>query len=237
MIKKKAICFIPARGGSKRIPKKNKLALNGKPLISYTINAAIESNTFDEIIVSTDDESIVKIAKSYNVSIHKRSEYLSGDKITKVQVINTYLQENKLNYNKDDIITCLLPTCPFRNKNHIIEAFELFTKNIKTPYLISVTEYDFPIQLALKEVAKDIMSPHFENGFEITRSQDLQTRYHPNGAIYMATIESFLKIGSFFNNEVLTYKMNALESFDIDYPYQFKIAQFLSKEYFKNEKK
>ena len=159
---------------------------------------------------------------------------MSGDKITKIEVIKEYLSRNK-DLNEDDIITTLLPTCPFRTKNHIIDAFKLFNENPWLPFLIGVTEYEFPIQLALECNSQNTMKMVFEDGYITTRSQNIEKKYHPNGAIYIAKIGSFLKTGTFFNSEMLTYKMTPIHSFDIDYPYQFEIAEILAKKIAANE--
>lgn len=222
------LCLIPARGGSKRIPRKNVLPLNGIPLIGYSILAAKNAGIFDEIIVSTEDEEIKKVALGYGVKVDDRPHDLAGDNVTKVTVVKEFLSRES-NKNKYSTITALLPTCPFRSAQHLKEAFEIFKSNKNIPFLIGVTEYDFPIQLSLSPLNDDSMKITFENGYSITRSQDIEKRFHPNGAMYMATVDAFLEKGTFFNEIMSTYKMSALNSYDIDYPYQFEIAEILSK--------
>ena len=230
----RSICIIPARGGSKRIPRKNILPLNGRPLISYSIRAAIDSGIFNEVIVSTEDAEIKKMALNEGAKVDDRPENMAGDTVTKVQVVKEYLGRRK-DLAPADCITALLPTCPFRTAKHIKEAFELFKTNPGTPYLIGVTEYEFPIQLALTDLNNSVMKMTFEDGYDTTRSQNIEKRYHPNGAMYMATVKSFLDKGTFFNQQMLTYKMSAVHSYDIDYPYQFEIAEILAKKIEKNE--
>jgi CMP-N-acetylneuraminic acid synthetase len=230
----KSICVIPARGGSKRIPKKNILKLNGIPLISYTIRAAIKSNQFDAIFVSTENEEIKSISLSEGVKVDDRPLHMAGDRVTKIEVIKEFLERHH-NLNENDIITALLPTCPFRTQNHINEAFKLFKENSHTPFLVGVTEYEFPIQLALKKTESETMSMVFKDGYNTTRSQNIEKRYHPNGAMYIARIGAFLKKNTFFNSKILTYEMEAIHSYDIDYPYQFDIAEILAKKIENNE--
>lgn len=221
------ICLVPARGGSKRIPGKNIKLLDGKPLISYTIDSAISSKIFDEIYVSTDDEDIIEYARSKNVLIDQRPNELAGDNATQVQVIREFINRKKLSL--DTHIASLLPTCPFRTSEDIIKAYEIFKKDISTS-LIGVVAYDFPIQLALsKKNDSNIMTPFFENGYQKTRSQDIEKTWHPNGAIYISTVKYFLKNNTFFSKSMNTYEMDALHSFDIDYPWQFEMAQKLIK--------
>ena len=221
------ICVIPARGGSKRIPGKNIKLLGNKPLISYTIDAAVGSKVFDEIYISSDDTNIIEYAKSKNILIDERPINLAGDTTTQVQVINEFINRKKLSL--DTQIASLLPTCPFRTSQDIINAYDIFRKDISTP-LIGVVAYDFPIQLALsKENKSNLMTPFFENGYVKTRSQDIEKTWHPNGAIYISTVKQFLKNNTFFSSNINTYEMDAIHSFDIDYPWQFEVAQQLLK--------
>ena len=223
-----SVCLIPARGGSKRIPRKNVLQLNGKPLISYSIRAALDSGIFDEVIVSTEDPEIKTISLQAGAMVDDRPVHLAGDTATKVQVVMEFLERTHKERSYS-FITALLPTCPFRTGKHLKEAFDLFTKNPDTPFLIGVTEYEFPIQLSLTPEAGALMSMTFENGYAVTRSQDIGKRFHPNGAMYMSTVEAFLKKGTFFSEKILGYRMSAIRSFDIDHPYQFAIAEMLAK--------
>lgn len=230
----KKLCIIPARGGSKRIPRKNILPLNGTPLMAYSIKAALESDLFDEVIVSTEDAEIKELALNYGAKVDDRPKEMAGDTVTKVQVVLEFLgrEENQGKYN---VICALLPTCPFRTSNHLREAFETFTANPDLPFLIGVTEYEFPIQLALTETEGAKMQMTFPEGYMTTRSQNIAKRFHPNGAMYIANVDAFMEKGTFFNEEMLTYKMDALSSYDIDYPYQFEIAEILAKKIQNNE--
>ena len=230
----KHVCIIPARGGSKRIPRKNILPLNGRPLISYSIRAAIDSKVFDEVIVSTEDKEIKEIALKDGASVDDRPSNMAGDTITKVQVVREFL-ERVNGKEKYENVAALLPTCPFRSAKQVREAYELFKKNPQLPFLIGVTEYEFPIQLALSPAGENKMKMTFADGYITTRSQDIQKRYHPNGAMYIASVKAFLEKGTFFNDEMLAYKMSAIRSFDIDYPYQFEIAEIIAKKIDNNE--
>jgi CMP-N-acetylneuraminic acid synthetase len=225
----RSVCIIPARGGSKRIPRKNILPLNGIPLISYTIRAALDAGVFTDVIVSTEDAEICELALKEGALVDNRPEHMAGDTVTKVQVVREFLGRPE-NLDKYDVVAALLPTCPFRTSKHLREAFEIFQKHPELPFLVGVTEYEFPIQLALTEVDSDKMKVTFEGGYKVTRSQDIGKRYHPNGAMYIATVKAFLENGTFFHEEMLTYRMSAIRSFDIDYPYQFAIAEILVKQ-------
>ena len=225
----KNLCIIPARGGSKRVPRKNILPLNGIPLLAYSIRAAKNSGLFDKIILSSDDAEIIALGKSEGVEIDIRPEHLAGDTATKVQVVKEYIERTNA-VDQFETITALLPTCPFRTSDHLKEAFSVFEKNKQNiPYLIGVTDYDFPIQLALEPTDEFTMKMSFKDGYNTTRSQNIEKRYHPNGAMYIATIPAFIKNGTFFNEQMLTYKMDSVSSFDIDYPWQFEVAEVLAK--------
>ena len=225
----KNLCIIPARGGSKRVPRKNILPLNGIPLLAYSIRAAKNSGMFDKIILSSDDAEIIELGKVEGVEIDIRPEHLAGDTATKVQVVKEYIERTNA-VNHFETITALLPTCPFRKAEHLKEAFGIFNANKnRIPYLIGVTEYDFPIQLALSPADEVSMNITFEGGYNTTRSQNIEKRFHPNGAMYIATVEAFIKNGTFFNEQMLTYQMDSISSFDIDYPWQFQVAEVLAK--------
>lgn len=223
-----SICIIPARGGSKRIPRKNILPLNGVPLLAYTIRAAKAANVFDKIIVSSEDREIMGLAIAEGVDIDGRPEHMAGDTVTKVQVVKEYLERTD---EKLDIVAALLPTCPFRAVEDVRKPYELFTSQNVHQFLVSVVEYDFPIQLALEPSGEHTMQMLDVNGYSTTRSQNIEKRFHPNGAIYLARVNAFLEKGTFFNEEMMTYEMPPERSWDIDYPWQWEIAEGMAKKF------
>ncbi|HEG43165.1 MAG TPA: acylneuraminate cytidylyltransferase family protein [Phycisphaerales bacterium] len=227
----KTVCLIPARGGSKRIPRKNILPLAGKPLIAYTIEAAVNSGVFDDVVISSDNDEILAIGESFGAIGDRRPVELSGDKIRFVQVIEEYLLRNE-NEGKYQNVAGLLPTCPFRTVEDLRNAFELFNEQNEDECVISVTEYDFPTQLALafEHDSQRLHMLEHDSYNRTTRSQDISKTYHPNGAIYLSTVEGFLREKTFFTYPLIGYVMTAEHSFDIDYPYQFRIAEFMMKE-------
>lgn len=223
-----ALCFIPARGGSKRTPRKNLLPLNGKPLLSYTVKAAKDSGVFKDIVVSSDDEEILNLALSYGVSIDKRPQELSGDTTRAVEVLYEFIKRQEMR-KKYKCVANMLPTCPFRTSDDVRKAFNLFIEHNFESFLIAITEFDFPPQLAI-DIADDnhtliMRDPAIFR--KTTRSQDLGKAYHPNGAIYIASTEGYLREKTFFAEPLIGYKMPPERSFDIDYPYQFEIAEFM----------
>jgi CMP-N-acetylneuraminic acid synthetase len=221
------VCVIPARGGSKRIPKKNIRLLNNKPLIAYTIEAAINAGCFNDVFVSSDDPEILSIAENLGAKTDRRSEKLSGDTIKATEVVDEFLQRLHHSYGWSNVAMCL-PTCPFRSTQDIKNAMELFFREKNScPRLLGVTKCDFPPQLALMEEEGsslvDMREPE-AYGFS-TRSQDCQDLFFPNGSIYVTTVGEFLNKKTFFGRPMLAYRMPPERSFDIDYPYQFQIAE------------
>lgn len=220
--------MILARGGSKRVPRKNVRHLNGKPLVCYTFEAAIKSACFSEIIISTDDEEVADLARTYNITVDTRPAHLCDDTTKAVEVIYEYLSRRPENNTKN--IAMLLPTCPFRNAQDVIAAMDIFNKHQGAMPLMAVTQYEFPPQLAVAiHDGQDTIEMCDSNAYVTsTRTQSIQPLYHPNGAIYLSSTESFLKRKTFFQPQMLSYLMPAERSFDIDYPYQMRIAEIMA---------
>lgn len=217
------LAIIPARGGSKRIPKKNIKSFLGKPIIAYSIDAAIESQLFDEIMVSTDSVEIAEIAKKYGAQIpFMRSEDNAND----FAVLADVIQEVLYNYSEQgkvfDYIFCILPTAPFITSNKIIEAYkELIQQNYNSVF--PVLKFSFPIQRSLRiENGKVAMvSPQHLN----TRSQDLEPRYHDSGQFYALKTHSFIKDKKLFTDNSGAIIISELHSQDIDTETDWKLAE------------
>ena len=145
------ICVIPARGGSKRIPRKNIKSFRGKPMIAWSIEAALESSCFERVVCSTDDEEIADIAKKYGAEVpFFRPKYLSDDHVATIPVIShaiKYLQKGK----KIDFVCCIYATAPFIQPEDIISSFAQIKKE-DNDYCFSVTSYSFPIQRAIRAI-------------------------------------------------------------------------------------
>jgi len=220
----KALCLIPARGGSKRIPRKNLLPLAGRPLISYTIQAARECALFSRIVVSSDDSEILALAKQEGVDADNRPPDLAGDRIRFVEVLEEYLLRAAAGF---DAIAVLLPTCPFRTAQDIAAAYGMLLAASQPSFVISVSEYDFPPQFALDLDGIHARVRHPDIYAASTQSQSVPKSFHPNGAIYFAPISLFLAHRSFFRGPLLAYLMPPERSLDIDNLYQFEIAEAL----------
>ena len=216
----KKLCLIPARGGSKRIPRKNIKDFLGKPIIAYSIETALNSGLFDKVIVSTDDDEIAEIAKEYGAEVpFIRSERNSDDYATlsdvTVEVISYY---NSIN-NIYDYICIVLPTAPLLKEYHLKTSFNLLIEK-NADAITPIVRFSSPIQRALKIVGGRIEmfdSTHFR-----TRSQDLEVAYYDAGLFYWKSVKTIE------NDDVvkLGYIMSENEVQDIDTDQDWKIAEF-----------
>tara|TARA_B100001093_G_scaffold493221_1_gene535162 strand:- start:3014 stop:3700 length:687 start_codon:yes stop_codon:yes gene_type:complete len=215
--------IIPARGGSKRLPKKNVLNLNGKPLISWSIEAGLRSRYIDKLVVSSEDEEILNIAAEHKVEALIRPDELADDKTSSFDTIKHTLDNSK----EYDYIVLLQATSPLRNQMHIDKAIELLEEK-NADAIISVRETDHnPLwsntiddSLSMKGFLKD----HVSN----KRSQDLEKYYQLNGAIYICKVSKLLKEKGFFlKDNIYAFKMDRKSSIDIDEKIDFKIAEAL----------
>ncbi|MDJ0686520.1 MAG: acylneuraminate cytidylyltransferase family protein [Alphaproteobacteria bacterium] len=220
---------IPARGGSKRLRRKNTMDLGGKPLIAHTIEAAITAQCFDRVMVSTDDREIAAIARAYpGLSIDDRSPDLAGDRVKVVDVIHEICSRNEIR-SEYDAIGMMLPTAPFRRKKDIQRGANLLTSSVDA--VVSFAPYDFPPQMAVTLEGDDsFVRPLFEPSPLITgdtRSQDQAVSYRPNGSLYLSWIPSFLRYRSFFKGRVSGVVMTRLGSTDIDEQADMILARML----------
>lgn len=229
--KHQSIAIIPARGGSKRLSKKNLQPLNGKPLVGYTLKAAIQSNCFDKILLSSDSEEILELGQRYQkITSEPRPERLSGDRVTALELVCEIVDrpDVKKSYN---VVALLLPTCPFRKAEHIRAGFEQLDETVDG--VVSLTEYEFPPQLSVTVQDDQSIKPVFEPCPLITgntRSQDQEIIYRPNGGFYIAWMKSFQVNRNFWKGKVRGYPMPRLASVDIDDQNDLNYAQFLLKQ-------
>lgn len=224
------LAIIPARGGSKGVPKKNIKPLNGIPLIGYTLQEAKKSKYISRVVVSTDDEEIAQVSKSYHGEVpYLRPKELSTDTSSTadciVHMIN-YLKD-KENYMPDYI--CLLQcTSPLRTYEDIDGSIE---KLLPTEFdgVISVCEAETnPYWTNIFQ--KDKLKYFIEEGRNITRRQDLPEVYRYNGAIYIIKTDIFMKEKTFETDNITGYVMSSYNSVDIDTLMDFKIAELFMKE-------
>lgn len=220
------LVVIPARGGSKRLPRKNILPLAKKPLIAWSIEAALKSKYVDKVIVTSDDDEIISVAKQFGSNTIKRPDKLASDTATSFDAIKHTIE----NLNRHDYIVLLQPTSPLRTTEQIDEAIELLESK-KADAIVSVCEMDHS-PLWSNTLTKDgNMNQFIRDEVKNKRSQDLEPYYRLNGAIYICKTDKFLREESFFLKEnIFAYKMDRESSVDIDEKIDFKLAELLKTE-------
>lgn len=220
------IAIIPARGGSKRLPGKNIKLLAGKPLIAWTIEAAVESNVFDHVFVSTDDKEIARISKQFGAEIpFIRPTELASDTATTNDVI-THLVDwfDKSHSQQVSSIAILQPTSPLRSAKHIEESMELMDKR-SAKAIISVCELEHPIQFCNTLGVNGSMDG-FIKASNNKRTQDLETFFRLNGAIYLFDRSYVGDLDNLYSDGTYAYVMNRKSSIDIDTENDFALAEF-----------
>ncbi|MGE5628576.1 MAG: cytidylyltransferase domain-containing protein [Solirubrobacterales bacterium] len=226
----KVLALIPARGGSKGIPRKNIKEINGEPLISYSISEAKKSKYLQRILVSTEDKEIAYISSKYGAEVpFLRPKELAMDQTPGmdpvVHCIN-WLKENE-GYVPDYV--CLLQcTSPFRTVDHIDEAIKLLMDK-KGDSIVSVCESEIS-PYWMKKVENGILKDFITEGPFYARRQDAPDIYRLNGAIYITRTDLLLKNKSWYTENTLAYIMDERSSIDIDNMIDFKFAEFLMKE-------
>ncbi len=226
----KRIVIIPARGGSKRIKKKNIKNFCGKPIISYPIKAIIESELFDKIHVSTDDKKVVKVVNKLGIDVEfYRPKSLSDDYTTIVPVVKYVVDRyKKMNQNFNEVWV-ILPCSPLLKPSYLIEASILFNKTKLSSSLMSVTEYPVPVEWAFKKNKNGNLKPLNEGAFKI-RSQDLEKKYYDAGMFYIYSEKYILNTeynGS--DSNIIPYVIDKASAIDIDDNEDWIIAEKLFK--------
>lgn len=184
------LAIITARGGSKRIPRKNIKEFCGKPIIAYSIEAALESGCFDEVMCSTDDVEIAEVAKAYGAIVpFMRSADTSNDFATTADVLNEVIAEYQRRGKYFEYFCCLYPTAPFVNADRIRQGLEMMIATGGNGAM-PVVQYSYPIQRALKICEGAIFMR--EPGHQKSRSQDLEPMYHDAGQYYWYRTEAFM---------------------------------------------
>lgn len=230
----KSLAIIPARGGSKRIPRKNIKDFLGKPIIAYSIEAALKSDLFDEVMVSTDDEEIAEIAKKYGASVpFFRSEKTANDYATTKDVIIEVLEEYKKLGKEFDIVCVIYATAPFISAHRLKEACELLIREGYESVFTGV-EFSYPIQRSLI-IKKDNVEMAWPQ-YRYSRSQDLEKHYHDAGQFYIYRLEALQKgYGLAEGNDKLLV-LSELEVQDLDTLTDWALAEMKYKLWHKEKK-
>ncbi len=219
----RCIAIITARGGSKRIPKKNIKSFCGKPVIAYSIEAALNSKVFDKVMVSTDSEEIADIAKQYGAEVpFLRSAKTSDDFATTSEVLMEVID----NYKKDgcefDYMCCIYPTAPFISVERLTTGMKLLEeKNVIE--VKPVVKYSYPPQRGLV-IENEFLAMKWEEYLRV-RSQDLEPFYHDAGQFYCINVNKFIETKGIYHSEMYPLILSELEVQDIDTEEDWKIAE------------
>ena len=220
------IAVIPARGGSKRIPRKNIKDFCGRPMIAWAISAAKESGLFDHIIVSTDDEEIARIAKNWGAETPFVRPVDLADDLTPTVPVIAHAVKSCLELGWDaDYVCCIYPCVPFLQIGDLVSALDLAdTQN--ADFVYPVTEYAHPIQRAMRRLPGGQMQ-FFSPQFELTRTQDLEKTYHDAGQFYWAISKSWLSNDSIIGSNSYAITIDSSKVQDIDTPEDRAIAELM----------
>ncbi len=219
----KKIAIITARGGSRRIPKKNIKLFLGKPILAYSIEAALSAGIFDEVMVSTESEEIAAVAKQYGARVpFYRSEKTADDFATTNDVLLEVLAEYEKRGERFDIGCCIYPTAPFVTGKKLREAMELLQLS-DADTLLPVVQFSYPPQRAL--LIRDGLLQFKNTEYIDSRSQDLEKEYHDTGQFSCFKVEPYLKNKKIMLGKILPYVVDELEVQDIDNESDWKIAE------------
>lgn len=219
----KKIAIITARGGSKRIPRKNIKDFCGKPILAYSIEAAVSSGLFDTVMVSTEDEEIAEVAKRYGAEVpFYRSEKTAGDFATTNDVLLEVLEEYKKQGQEFELACCIYPTAPFVSAEKLKKAMGKL-ENSDADTLIPVVPFSYPPQRAM--VVREGRLVFFQPEYMDSRSQDLEPHYHDVGQFYVFRTEAFERNRKLMLGNILPFVISELEVQDIDNESDWKIAE------------
>jgi len=221
------IAIIPARGGSKRIPRKNIKLFHGKPMIAYSIEAAQQSGCFDKIIVSTDDQEIADIAKKYGAEVpFIRPAAIADDFATTLDVMQHAIKWCEEHEWIIENVCCIYATAPFLQDKYLAEGLVALT-NPLIKYAFSVASFSFPIQRAISLSELNTVSM-FEPEYASTRSQDLQESYHDAGQFYWGKVNAFKCGDAMFSphSKAIVIPRKYVQDIDTDEDWDMALALF-----------
>lgn len=223
------VAIIPARGGSKRIPRKNIKPFAGKPMIAWSVEAALASGCFDRVIVSTDDEEIATVAKEWGAEVpFRRPPELSDDHTGTIPVIAHAIKWLSEQREALEAVCCLYATAPFVQPEDLRWGYESLQRGEEVDYAFSVTSYAFPIQRALRLTPEGRVAMFQPENFH-TRSQDLEEAWHDAGQFYWGRAEAWLKGLPIFSEHAVPVILPRHRVQDIDTPEDWQRAEWLFK--------
>ena len=220
------LAVIPARGGSKRIPRKNVKPFCGKPIIAWSIEAAIQSECFERIIVSTDDNEIAEISLSHGAEVpFTRPERLSDDHTETIPVMKHAIEWQKENGDTPSYVCCIYATAPFTSGDDIRRGFNAIVEQ-DCNFAFAVTSFPFPIQRAIRVTAAQRIEM-FQPEYYHSRSQDLEEAFHDAGQFYWGRADAWLKESVVFDNNATPIYLPRHRVQDIDTEEDWTRAEWL----------
>ena len=221
------IGVIPARGGSKRAPGKNTALFKGKALVAHTIEQAIESQCFSEIVLTTDSPEVRTLGEGYPIALHERSNDLANDDSTILEVIRSLGSTKQ--WSPDAVVVLLQVTAPLRSVEDIRQAYQLFSRFGNNCAVVSVTENDYPVQLTMR-IENERLVPTFPEVYKKgLRKQNQVVTYRWNDAVMVDTVRNLLDPDrvNLFGQSPIPYVMPLDRSIAIDYPFHLEVCQAL----------
>ncbi|RTE86815.1 MULTISPECIES: pseudaminic acid cytidylyltransferase [Gammaproteobacteria] len=223
-----ALAVIPARGGSKRIPRKNIKPFCGKPMIAWSIEAALNSHCFERVVVSTDDEEIAEVARSYGAETpFVRPQKLSDDYTGTSPVVRHAIETLKEQGESYDEVCCIYATAPFLVPEFLSSAKQMLTDH-SCPYVFSICSFPYPIQRAVKLSDSGHVEKFEQRNFNV-RSQDLEEAFHDAGQFYWGTSEAWLSKESVFSGRAQGFVLPRSRVQDIDTHEDWERAELMMK--------
>ncbi len=218
------VCIIPARGGSKRIPRKNIRPFLGKPIIAYSIGAALDTKVFDHVIVSTDSLEIKNVAELHGAEgPFLRPEELSDDHTGTDAVVLHALNWLREQGNCPDYVCCIYATAPFLRTSDILRGYEILRKE-QAASAFSVTTFDYPVFRSLKLNSEGRLEMFWPEHFA-ARSQDLPVAYHDAGQFYWARVDDYFEEKRFFSSRAVPVLLPRYVVQDIDTQQDWMLAE------------
>jgi pseudaminic acid cytidylyltransferase len=218
------LCIIPARGGSKRIPRKNIKDFLGKPIISYSITAALETGLFSKVMVSTDDEEIAELAKQSGAEVpFMRSSENADDYSTTADVLEEVINQFKINGEVFKLACCIYPTAPFSNPEILNQGYQKLLES-RADSVFPIVKFSNPVWRGLRKNKEDTIELIWKE-HQNTRSQDLEEVFHDAGQWYWFDVEKFMVRKKLFTDNTRSIELSPLEVQDIDTIHDWHLAE------------
>ena len=222
----KAVAIIPARGGSKRLPRKNVVDFLGRPIIAFTIDAAMESGCFDRVVVSTEDDQIAEVCSQFDVLVDRRSPQLATDTVTLVEVCLDFIDREQEAGRNWDVLACLYATAPLRNADDIRGTMALIKRG-RCGFAMAVTAYGHYPHQALIFADDSSLTPMWPDVVE-RRATELPRLRAGNGSTYVVDVQEFRRHRSFYGPNLKGFDMPPSRSIDIDTRDDLELARCMA---------